>query len=44
MKNELLHPNFARLYQDLPAKVSQQVLKLFSQNVKSFFQQNNQRS
>jgi transposase, IS605 orfB family len=37
MKNELLHPNFARLYQDLPAKVSQQVLKLFSQNVKSFF-------
>ena len=37
MKNELLHPNFARLYQDLSAKVSQQVLKLFSQNIKSFF-------
>ena len=37
MKNEELHPNFARLYQDLTAKVSQQVLKLFSQNVKSFF-------
>ena len=36
MKNELLHPNFARLYQDLSAKVSQQVLKLFSQNIKSF--------
>ena len=28
MKNEELHPNFAKLYQDLPAKVSQQVLKL----------------
>ena len=37
MKNEELYPNFARLYQDLPAKVSQQVLKLFSQNIKSFF-------
>ena len=39
IKNEKtsLHPNFARLYKDLPAKVSQQVLKLFSQNIKSFF-------
>ena len=39
MKNEKasLHPNFAKLYKDLTAKVSQQVLKLFSQNVKSFF-------
>ena len=37
IKNEDLYPNFARLYQDLTAKVSQQVLKLFSQNVKSFF-------
>ena len=37
IKNEELHPNFARLYQDLTAKVSQQVLKLFTQNVKSFF-------
>ena len=37
MKNEELHPNFAILYKDLTAKVSQQVLKLFSQNVKSFF-------
>ena len=37
MKNEELNPNFARLYQDLTAKVSQQVLKLFSQNIKSFF-------
>ena len=36
MKNEELYPNYAKLYQDLPAKVSQQVLKLFSQNVKSF--------
>lgn len=37
MKDESLHPNFARLYKDLPAKVSQQVLKLFAQNIKSFF-------
>ena len=37
IKNESLHPHFARLYKDLPAKVSQQVLKLFSQNIKSFF-------
>ena len=37
MKNEELHPNFAKLYKDLTAKVSQQVLKLFSQNIKSFF-------
>ena len=37
MKNEELYPNFAILYQDLTAKVSQQVLKLFSQNIKSFF-------
>ena len=37
MKNEVLYPNFARLYQDLSAKVSQQVLKLFSQNIKSFW-------
>ena len=37
MKNEKIHPDYARIYQDLPAKVSQQVLKLFSQNIKSFF-------
>ena len=37
IKNEKLHPNFAKIYQDLPAKVSQQVLKLFSQNITSFF-------
>ena len=37
IKNEELNPNFSRLYQDLTAKVSQQVLKLFTQNVKSFF-------
>ena len=37
MKNEELHPNFAKLYKDLTAKVSQQVLKLFSHNIKSFF-------
>ena len=37
MKNAELNPNFAKLYKDLTAKVSQQVLKLFSQNIKSFF-------
>ena len=37
MKNEKLHPDYARIYKDLPAKVSQQILKLFSQNIKSFF-------
>ena len=37
MKNETLYPDYARIYKDLPAKVSQQVLKLFSQNIKSFF-------
>ena len=37
MKNEKIHPDYAKLYQDLSAKVSQQVLKLFSQNIKSFF-------
>ena len=37
MKNKQLYPDYARIYKDLPAKVSQQVLKLFSQNIKSFF-------
>ena len=37
MKNEELYPDYARIYKDLPAKVSQQILKLFSQNIKSFF-------
>ena len=37
MKNEKLHPDYAKIYKDLPAKVSQQVLKLFAQNIKSFF-------
>ena len=37
IKNEDIHPDYAKLYQDLSAKVSQQVLKLFSQNIKSFF-------
>ena len=44
MKNELLYPNYARLYQDLSAKVSQQVIKLFSQNIKSFWGRKNQRN
>ena len=37
MKNSELYPAYARIYKDLTAKVSQQVLKLFSQNIKSFF-------
>ena len=37
MKNETLYPDYAIIYQDLPAKVSQQILKLFAQNTKSFF-------
>ena len=37
MKNAELYPDYARIYQDLPAKVSQQILKLFAQNIKSFF-------
>ena len=37
MKNEDIYPDYARIYQDLPAKVSQQILKLFYQNIKSFF-------
>ena len=37
MKNETAYPDYARIYKDLPAKVSQQVLKLFAQNIKSFF-------
>ena len=37
IKNERVFPKFAQLYRDLPAKVSQQVLKLFSQNINSFF-------
>lgn len=37
MKNEELYPDYARIYKDLPAKVSQQILKLFAQNIKSFF-------
>ena len=37
MKNEEIYPDYARIYKDLPAKVSQQILKLFFQNIKSFF-------
>ena len=37
MKNEKLYPDYAKIYKDLPAKVSQQILKLFSQNIKSFW-------
>ena len=37
MKNAELYPDYAKIYKDLTAKVSQQVLKLFSQNIKSFF-------
>ena len=37
MKNETAYPDYAKIYKDLPAKVSQQILKLFSQNIKSFW-------
>ena len=37
LKNERLFPQYAKLYRDLPAKVSTKVLKLFDQNIKSFF-------
>ena len=37
MKNDELYPDYTRIYKDLPAKVSQQILKLFAQNIKSFF-------
>ena len=37
MKNEQLYPDYTRIYKDLPAKVSQQILKLLAQNIKSFF-------
>ena len=37
MKNEQIYPYYARIYKDLPAKVSQQILKMFAQNIKSFF-------
>ena len=37
MKNETAYPDYVKIYKDLPAKVSQQVLKLFSQNIKSFW-------
>ena len=37
MKNETAYHDYAKIYKDLPAKVSQQVLKLFAQNIKSFF-------
>ena len=36
IKRGRTQPNFSHLYQDLPAKVSQQTLKAFSQNIKSF--------
>ena len=36
MKDERLFPQYAKLYRDLLAKVSQQVLKIFDQNIKSF--------
>ena len=36
MKDESLFPQYAKLYRDLPAKVSNEVLRLFDQNIKSF--------
>ena len=37
MKNERLFPQYAKLYRDLPAKVSIEVLRVFDRNIKSFF-------
>ena len=37
MKNERFFPQYAKLYRDLPAKVSIEVLRGFDRNIKSFF-------
>lgn len=37
IKNERLFPQYAKLYRDLPAKISIEVLKGFDKNIKSFF-------
>ena len=37
MKNERLFPQYAKLYRDLPAKVSIEVLRGFDRNINSFF-------
>ena len=37
IKNERLFPHFAKVYRDLPAKVSIEVLRGFDRNIKSFF-------
>ena len=36
MRNNKLFPQYAKLYRDLPAKISRNILQLFFQNVKSF--------
>ena len=36
MRNNKLFPQYAKLYRDLPAKISRDILQLFFQNVKSF--------
>ena len=37
IKNERLFPHFAKVYRDVPTRIAQQALKLFDQNIKSFF-------
>ena len=37
IKNERLFPHFAKVYRDVPTRIAQQSLKLFDQNIKSFF-------
>lgn len=36
MRNNKLFPQYAKLYRDLPAKISRNILQLFFQNIKSF--------
>ena len=37
IKNERLFPHFAKVYRDVPTRIAQQALRLFDQNIKSFF-------
>ena len=37
IKNERLFPHFTKVYRDVPTRIAQQALRLFDQNIKSFF-------
>ena len=37
IKNERLFPHFAKVYRDVPTRIAQQALRLFDQNINSFF-------